>query len=62
MLNLKKSVVDIALVCSDFDHSVNFYRNQLGLETVLDFNLPEETAISAGLAPRGFRQIRFQLG
>ena len=29
---------------------------------MLDFEIPEDTAVSAGLAPRGFRQVRLKAG
>ncbi len=62
MFKLKKSVVDVAIVCSDFARSVEFYRDKLGLEIVFDFQIPKEIAVSAGLAPRQFRQVRFRAG
>ncbi len=62
MFQFEKPVVDVSIVCSDFERSLEFYRDKLGLEVVLDFRLPEETAVSAGLAPRSFRQIRLRVG
>ena len=62
MLPLKHPVVDVAVICSDFDESVRFYRDLLGLEVALDIEIPEETAKGARLAPRGFRQLRLRAG
>ena len=62
MFTLKKGAVDIAIVCSDFDKSLYFYRDQLGLEVVLDLQIPEALAQGADLAPRGFRQLRVKAG
>ncbi len=62
MFTLKHPVVDIAIICSDFDASLRFYRDRLGLEVALDIEIPEETATGAGLAPRGFRQVRLRAG
>ena len=58
----KRTIVDVGIVCSDFDESLRFYRDLLGLHVVLDFDIPEEVAVSAGLAPRGFRQVRLKAG
>ena len=62
MFQLRHSVIDIGIVCSDFDASLRFYRDLLGLEVALDFEIPEQIAIGAGLAPTGFRQIRLRAG
>ena len=62
MFKLVHPVIDIAVVCSDFDESLHFYRDLLGLEVVLDIDIPEETATGAALAPRGFRQVRLLAG
>ena len=62
MLKLTHSVVDIAITCSHFDESLRFYRDLLGLEVVLDIQIPEDVATGAGLAPTGFRQVRLQAG
>ena len=48
----KRPIVDIGIVCSNFDESLHFYRDLLGFHVVLDFEIPEDTAVSAGLAPR----------
>ncbi len=62
MLPLKHPVVDVAVICSDFDESVRFYRDLLGLDVALDIEIPEATARGARLAPRGFRQLRLRAG
>ena len=62
MFQLKHSVIDVAIICSDFDKSLRFYRDMLGLEPVLDIEIPQETARGANLAPAGFRQVRLQAG
>ena len=62
MLKLKHSVADIAIICSDFEKSLKFYRDQLGLEVALDISIPDSTAQGARLTPSGFRQLRLRLG
>lgn len=62
MLPLKHPVVDVAVICSNFEESVRFYRDSLGLEVALDIEIPEATARGARLAPRGFRQLRLRAG
>jgi glyoxylase I family protein len=62
MFPLKHPVVDIAIICSNFDESLRFYRDQLGLEVVLDIEIPESTAVGAKLAPSRFRQVRLRAG
>ena len=62
MLELSHPVADLGLVCSDFDESLRFYRDLLGFEKVMEINIPEDVAIGAGLAPRGFRQVRLRVG
>ena len=62
MFTLKNSVIDISVICSDFEESLRFYHEILELEIVLDFRIPEEVARSAMLAPRGFRQVRLKAG
>ena len=62
MLKLTHSVIDIAITCSDFDKSLHFYHECLGLEIVLDFQIPAAVATGVGLAPRAFRQVRLQVG
>lgn len=61
-LKMSHPTVDIALVCSDFKESLRFYHDQLGLEIVQDLQIPGDVAKKAGLAPRGFRQVRLRAG
>ena len=62
MFEMKHPVVDLGLVCSDFDASLHFYRDLLGMEVALDIQIPASTATGARLAPSGFRQVRLQAG
>jgi len=62
MLKLTHRIVDIAITCSNFEESLRFYHDQLGLEIVQDVQIPEDVATGAGLAPRGFRQVRLRAG
>ncbi len=62
MFTMKHSVIDIGIVCSNFEESFHFYHDLLGLEIALDIQIPESVAIGACLAPRAFRQIRLKVG
>ena len=62
MLNLSHPTVDIAITCSNFEESLDFYHNKLGFEIVLDLDIPEALAQDVGLAPTGFRQVRLKAG
>ena len=62
MLNLSHPTVDIAITCSDFAASLDFYHNKLGFEIVLDLEIPDDLARDVGLAPTGFRQVRLKAG
>ena len=62
MLNLSHATVDIAITCSDFAASLDFYHNKLGFEIVLDLEIPDDLARDVGLAPIGFRQVRLKAG
>ena len=62
MFTLKRATIDLGIVCSDFEKSLHFYHELLGLEIALDIQIPEETATGAQLAPRGFRQVRLAAG
>ena len=48
--------------CSNFDESLRFYRDILGLEITGDVQVPVEVATRFGVAPRGFRQVRLSAG
>ncbi len=62
MLTLSHPTVDIAITCSNFAESLNFYHKQLGFEIVLELDIPESLAREVGLAPMGFRQVRLKAG
>ena len=62
MLNLSHPTIDIAITCSNFEASLDFYHNKLGLEIVLELEIPGDLARGVGLAPTGFRQVRLQAG
>lgn len=62
MLNLSHPTVDIAITCSDFSASLDFYHNKLGFEIVLDLEIPDDLARDVGLAPTNFRQVRLKAG
>lgn len=62
MFNLKNPAVDIGFVCSDFDESLRFYRDVLEMEVVQELQIPHQVAVTAGLAPREFRQVRLKAG
>lgn len=54
--------LDVALVCSNFDESLHFYRDLLGFEVAMELDIPDPVAKSAKLAPRGFHQVRLKVG
>lgn len=62
MITFTKTTVDIAIVCSDFEQSLHFYRDLLGLEVVLDLQISREVAVGASLAPDCFRHVRLRAG
>ena len=62
MLKLSHPTVDIAITCSNFEESLDFYHNKLGFEIVLDLEIPDRLAQDVGLAPTGFRQVRLKAG
>ncbi|MCG9129711.1 VOC family protein [Candidatus Poribacteria bacterium] len=62
MLNLSHPIIDLAITCSNFDESLDFYHKKLGLEIVMDLEIPSDLATDVGLAPSGFRQVRLKAG
>jgi len=62
MLKLSHPIVDISIVCSNFEESLRFYHEQLGLEIAYEVHISDEIAKAVGLAPRGFRQVRLRAG
>jgi catechol 2,3-dioxygenase-like lactoylglutathione lyase family enzyme len=61
-LKLKHPIVDIAITCSNFEESLRFYHELLGLEIVMELDISAPLAKTVGLAPRGFHQVRLQAG
>ena len=47
-MNLSHPVVDLCIVCSNFEESLTFYRDKLGFEVVLDIDIPEDLATGLG--------------
>lgn len=62
VLKFTHPVIDIAIVCSNFDESLHFYRDLLGLQVHADLQIPREVAVGANLAPDGFRHVRLRAG
>ena len=62
MFALEHPTIDIGIVCSNFEESLHFYRDLLGMEIALDIQIPRETATGARLAPAAFRQVRLKAG
>lgn len=62
VLNITHPVVDLCIVCSNFQESLRFYHELLGLEIVMDVQIPASLAVGVGLAPRPFRQVRLKAG
>lgn len=62
MVKIIRSNVDIGIVCSNFQDSITFYRDTLGLPVVEEIRVSDEIAIKSGLAPSGFRQVRLKAG
>jgi len=62
MVKVERPTIDIGLVCSDFEASLHFYRDILGLEIAVEVMVDDEGATKFGLAPRGFRHVRMKLG
>ena len=62
MLNLSHPTVDIAITCSNFEESLDFYHNKLGFEIVTGLGDSWDSCQDIGLAPTGFRQVRLKAG
>ena len=62
MVRVERPNIDVGLVCSNFNESLHFYRDILGLEIAAEVLVPDEPAIKFGLAPRGFRHVRLKAG
>ena len=59
---LSDGTLDVAIVCSDFNASVDFYVNKLGFLIAADLEIPDSLAVPSGLAPSGFRHVRVRVG
>ena len=55
-------MIDLGIVCSDFDESLHFYRDLIGLKVVHEIQVAGDLAKELGLAPRKFRQVRLKAG
>ena len=62
MIELQRSVLDLCIVCSNFDDSLNFYHKLLGFEISAETEIPADVAMKFGLAPMEFRQVRLKAG
>jgi glyoxylase I family protein len=62
VFKLAHSVVDIGVICSNFEESLRFYRDLLGMEVVFEIEIPGDFTRKVGLSPSGFRQVRLQAG
>jgi len=54
--------LDVAIVCSDFEASLDFYHQRLGLEIAFDLQIDADRAVRSGLAPGPFRHVRLRAG
>ena len=61
-VEVERTNIDIGIVCSDFEASLRFYRDILGLQVFAEVQVPAEPAVELGLAPSGFRHVRFKAG
>jgi catechol 2,3-dioxygenase-like lactoylglutathione lyase family enzyme len=59
---LSKPRLDIAIVCSDFTASLDFYHHRLGLDIAYDLQIDTTRAVRSGLAPAAFRHVRLRAG
>lgn len=56
------TTIDIAIVCSDFEASLDFYTRVLELPIHEEVEIPERLAVPSGLAPGAFRHVRLRAG
>jgi glyoxylase I family protein len=61
-LQLSDAIVDVAIVCSDFETSLDFYVRKLGFPIAADLQIPQNLAVPSGLAPSAFRHVRVRAG
>jgi catechol 2,3-dioxygenase-like lactoylglutathione lyase family enzyme len=62
VVEITRPNVDICIICHDLDKSLHFYQEIMGFEIALDVFVTDEIATKAGLAPKGFRQVRLNAG
>jgi catechol 2,3-dioxygenase-like lactoylglutathione lyase family enzyme len=62
IFELTEPRIDVAIVCADFDTSLDFYHQRLGLEIAYDVEIDTERAVRSGLAPGPFRHVRLRAG
>lgn len=62
MFKLVHPVVDIGVICSNFEKSFHFYHDLLGMEVAIEAYIPGEFTRKIKLTPDGFRQVRLQAG
>lgn len=58
----QRRTLDVAITCHDFEASLEFYRDTLGFEVVVDTQISKEVATGIGLASSGFHQVRLRAG
>lgn len=59
---MTQPAVDVAIVCHDFERSLDFYSRVLGFPVALDLQIPERLAVGGRFAPAAFRHVRLQAG
>jgi catechol 2,3-dioxygenase-like lactoylglutathione lyase family enzyme len=62
LLEFTEPRIDVAIVCADFDASLDFYHRNLGLEIAYDLQIDHDRASLSGLAPGPFRHVRLRAG
>jgi len=62
LFELAEPRIDVAIVCADFDVSLDFYHRRLGLEIAHDLQIDTDRAVPSGLAPGPFRHVRLRAG
>lgn len=62
IFELAQPTIDVAIVCADFDASLDFYHRRLGLEIAYDLQISSDLATRSGLAPGAFRHVRLRAG
>ena len=60
IFELTQPTIDVAIVCADFEASLDFYHRRLGLEIAYDLQIGSDVATRSGLAPGPFRHVRLR--